>query len=104
MAPNVLCQCSAGKEVCLQHLLQVLTFCCCAGSGEEGVMEDVKGDKICVHKVDGHMHKRRVLTPCCCAGSGEGVMEDDVKRDKCVHKVDGHMHKNKSTYPLLLCR
>ena len=35
---------------------RVLTRCCCAGSGEEGVMEDVKIDK-CVHKVDGHMHK-----------------------------------------------
>ena len=35
---------------------RVLTVCCCAGSGEEGVMEDVKIDK-CVHKVDGHMHK-----------------------------------------------
>ena len=81
---------------------RVLTGCCCAGSGE-GVMEDVKTDK-CVHKVDGHMHKKRVITPCCCAGSGEeGVMED-VKRDKCVHKVDGHMHKSKSTYCLLLCR
>ena len=37
---------------------RVLTDCCCAGSGEEGVMEDVKGDK-CVQKVDGHMHKNR---------------------------------------------
>ena len=82
---------------------RVLTGCCCAGSGVEGVMEDVKRDK-CVHKVDGHMHKKRVLTICCCARSGEeGVMED-VKRDKCVHEVDGHMHINKSTYWLLLCR
>ena len=81
---------------------RVLTICCCAGSGEEGVMEDIKRDK-CVHKVDGHMHTR-VLTRCCCAGSGkEGVMEE-VKRDKCVHKVDGNMHKNESTYDLLLCR
>ena len=30
---------------------RVLTSCCCAGSGEEGVMEDVKRDK-CLHKVD----------------------------------------------------
>ena len=37
---------------------RVLTHCCCAGSGEEGVMEDVKGDK-CVNKVDGHMHKNK---------------------------------------------
>ena len=82
----------------------VLTDCCCAGSGEEGVMEDVKRDK-CVHEVDGHMQKKtRVLTRCCCADScEEGVMED-IKRDKCVHKVDGHMHKNKGTYSLLLCR
>ena len=36
----------------------VLTVCCCAGSGEEVVMEDVKRDK-CVHKVDGHMNKNR---------------------------------------------
>ena len=50
---------------------RVLTICCCAGSGEKGVMEDVKKDK-CVHKVDGYIHnKTRVLTPCCCAGSGE---------------------------------
>ena len=37
---------------------RVLTRCCCAGSGEEGVMEDVKRDH-CVHKVDGHMHKNK---------------------------------------------
>ena len=37
---------------------RVLTACCCAGSGEEGVMEDVKRDE-CVHKVDGHMHKNK---------------------------------------------
>ena len=53
---------------------RVLTGCCCAGSGEEGVMEDVKRDKC------------------------------DVKRDKSEHDMDGHMHKNKSTYWLLLCR
>ena len=35
---------------------RVLTSCCCAGSGEEGVMEDIKRGK-CVYKVDGHMHK-----------------------------------------------
>ena len=37
---------------------RVLTRFCCAGSGEEGVMEDVKRDK-CVHKVDGHMYKNK---------------------------------------------
>ena len=37
---------------------RVLTGCCCAGSSEEGVMEDVKRDK-CAHKVDGHMHKNK---------------------------------------------
>ena len=37
---------------------RVLTDCCCTGSGEEGVMENIKGDK-CVHKVDGHMHKNK---------------------------------------------
>ena len=37
---------------------RVLTHCCCAGSDEEGVMENVKIDK-CVHKVDGHMPKNK---------------------------------------------
>ena len=37
---------------------RVLTNCCCEGSGEEGVMEDVKRDKF-VHKVSGHMHKNK---------------------------------------------
>ena len=37
---------------------RVLTICCCAGSGEESVMEDVKRDK-CVHEEDGHMHKNK---------------------------------------------
>ena len=37
---------------------RVLTRCCCVGSGEEGIMEDVKRDK-CVHKVNGHMHKKK---------------------------------------------
>ena len=37
---------------------RVLTSCCCAGSGEEGVMEDVKREK-CVHKVDGDMDKNK---------------------------------------------
>ena len=38
-------------ETCIKT--KVLTICCCAGSGEEGVMEYVKRNK-CVHKVDGH--------------------------------------------------
>ena len=89
-------------ESCIKT--RVLTVCCCAGSGKEGVMEDVKRDK-CVHiKWMETCIKTRVLTTCCCAGNGkEGVMED-VKRDICAHKVDGHMHKNKSTYCLLLYR
>ena len=37
---------------------RVLTNCCCEGSGQEGVMDDVKRDK-CIHKVDVHMHKNR---------------------------------------------
>ena len=37
---------------------RVLTVCCCAGSGEEGVMENVKRDK-CVHNMNGHIHKNR---------------------------------------------
>ena len=36
----------------------VLTSCCCAGSGKEGVMEDVKRDK-CVYKQDKQMHKNK---------------------------------------------
>ena len=77
---------------------KVLTDCFCEGSGEEGVMEDVKRD-ICEHKVDRYMHKNKsTYFLLLCKYSGEkGVMED-IKRDKCVHKVDGHMHKNKSTY------
>ena len=35
---------------------RVLTRCCCAGSGKEGVMEDVKRDKW-VYIVEGNMHK-----------------------------------------------
>ena len=39
---------------------RVLTYCCCAGSGEEGVMEDVKREtNNYVHKVNGHMHKNK---------------------------------------------
>ena len=37
---------------------RVLTGYCCAGSSEEGVMEDVKRDK-CGHKIDGHMNKNK---------------------------------------------
>ena len=37
---------------------RVLTTCCCEGSGEEGVMEDVKTEK-CSHEVDGHTHKNK---------------------------------------------
>ena len=37
---------------------RVLISCCCAGSGEEGVMEDVKRDKY-VHNVDGQRHKNK---------------------------------------------
>ena len=43
-------------DTCIKS--RVLTPCCCAGSGEEGVVEDVKIDKF-VHKVDGHMHKNK---------------------------------------------
>ena len=38
----------------------ILTGYCCAGSGEEGIIEDAKKHK-CVHKVDGHMHKNRSI-------------------------------------------
>ena len=37
---------------------RVLTDCCCASSGEKGIMEDVKRDKW-VHKVDVNMHKNK---------------------------------------------
>ena len=37
---------------------RVLTHCCCAGSGKEDVMDDVKRDK-CLQKVNGHMHKNK---------------------------------------------
>ena len=37
---------------------RVLTDCCCASSGEEGVMEDVKRDT-CEHNVDVHMQKNK---------------------------------------------
>ena len=47
-------------DICI--ITRVLTVCCCAGSGEEGVMEDIKRDK-CVHEVDGHMNKRKYLHP-----------------------------------------
>ena len=43
-------------DTCIKTRL--LTFCCFAGSGKEGIMEEVKKDK-CVHKVDGHMHKNK---------------------------------------------
>ena len=37
---------------------RVLTHCFCAGSDEEGVMEDVKREKY-VHKVTGNMNKNK---------------------------------------------
>ena len=37
---------------------RVLTDCCCVGSGEKGVMGDVKREK-CAHEVDGYMHKNK---------------------------------------------
>ena len=43
-------------NICIKT--RVLTDCCCAGSGEEGAMEDVKRGK-CVHKVDRHMNKNK---------------------------------------------
>ena len=44
------------------HKKRILTICCCAGSGEEGVMEDVKRDKY-VYKVERYMHKKKYLLP-----------------------------------------
>ena len=43
-------------DTCIK--IRVLTDCCCASSGEEGVMEDIK-KATCVHKVDRHMHKNK---------------------------------------------
>ena len=43
-------------DTCIK--IRVLTGCCFASSGKEGVMEDVKRDK-CAHKVDGQMHKNK---------------------------------------------
>ena len=79
-------------DTCIKS--RVLTPCCCAGSGEEGFMEDVKKGIKWMDKCI----KTKVLTICCCAGIGEeGVMED-VKGDM------DHMHKKKSTYCLFLGR
>ena len=47
-------------DTCIRARL--LTPCCCAGSGEESVMEDVKRDK-CEYKVDGQMHKNKSVHP-----------------------------------------
>ena len=44
------------RETCIKT--RVLTGCCCAGSGKEGVMEIVKRDK-CVYEMDGNMHKNK---------------------------------------------
>ena len=51
---------------------RVLTACCCARSSEEGVMEDIKGEKYVILK--------NKNTDCCCADSGESVMEDVKKQ------------------------
>ena len=40
------------------HKTRVLTNYCCAGNGEEGVMDDIEGEK-CVHKVDVHIHNNK---------------------------------------------
>ena len=43
------------KDTCIKT--RVLTACCCAGSGVEGVMKDIKRE--CVNKEYGHMHKKK---------------------------------------------
>ena len=75
---------------------RVLTYCCFVGSGEKGVMKDVKRDNVCIKWIDTCI-KTKVLIYCC-AGSGKRSVKENAKRDKCVNKVDGKMHKNKSTY------
>ena len=87
---------------------RVLTDCCCAGSGEEGVMEDVKKDKWWMNTCIKKEYLLPVVVHIC--NGEEGVMED-VKRDvymkwidTCIKKstyVDGHMYKSKSTHVLL---
>ena len=57
---------------------KILTNLCFAGSGEEGVMEDVKEDK-CAHDVNGTYIKARVLTGCSCASSCE---DSDMEKKK----------------------
>ena len=43
------------------HKIRILTIYCCADSGEESVMEDVKRNK----HVEGNMHKNKsILTGC----------------------------------------
>ena len=44
---------------------KVLTDCCCVGSGEKGVIEDINIEK-CVHEVDGHMHKKSTYSLLLC--------------------------------------
>ena len=44
------------KDICIKT--KALTPFCCAGSCEEGVMEDVKTDKY-IFKVEGHMHQNK---------------------------------------------
>ena len=53
---------------------RVLTVCFCAGSGEEGVMEDIERDK-CVHN-GAHERKQEYILTKNCYGE-ECVMEDD---------------------------
>ena len=37
---------------------RVLTGCCCAGSGEEGVMEDVKRDNVYIKWMDTYINEK----------------------------------------------
>ena len=71
------------------HKTRVLTFCCCAGSGE-GVMEDVKRDKY-VHKVDGHMHTNKSTYHLLL--QREWYVMEDIKETKYIKY--GHVPKRK---------
>ena len=45
-------------DICTK--IGLLTDCYCAGSGKEGIMEDVERGKY-VHKENGHMHKNQSI-------------------------------------------
>ena len=79
-------------DICIKT--RVLTPCCCAGSGEEGVMDDVKRDK-CVHEVDGHMHKSK---------STHILLDTCIQRISYLHPVAVQVVVTKETCGCIACR